>query len=80
MTTLAAVIQAFVDSLLPDHLWHRDAFQLKVVVNEHGPGYGLEGRMRVGDCVDDEWCAVWLLREISSEWDVVIRFVSRKRF
>lgn len=72
-TTLAAVIQFFVDSLLPDHLWHRDAFQLKVAANEDGPGYVVEGRMRVGDCVDDEWCAVWLLKEISMKWDLVIR-------
>ncbi|KAH8100452.1 SGT1 protein-domain-containing protein [Cristinia sonorae] len=70
--TLAAVIQSFVDSLLVDHLWHRDGFQLKVAKNEDGHGYVLEGRMRVGDCVDDEWCAVWLLREISSKWDAVI--------
>ncbi|KAH7340297.1 SGT1 protein-domain-containing protein [Rhizoctonia solani] len=30
------------------------------------------GRMRVGDCVDDEWCAVWLLREISTKWDLAV--------
>ncbi|TCD70672.1 hypothetical protein EIP91_002396 [Steccherinum ochraceum] len=72
VTTLAAVIQSFVESLLPEFLWHRDSFQLKVVKNEDGEGHVLEGRMRVGDCVDDEWCAVWLLREISAQWDLVI--------
>ncbi len=30
--------------------------------------------MRVGDCIDDEWCVVWLLRELSSKWDVVARY------
>lgn len=75
-TTLATVILSYVDSLLPDHLWHKDAFQLKVVVQEGGRGYVLEGTVRVGDCVDDEWCAVWLLKEISSKWDVAIRRVN----
>lgn len=75
VTTLAVVIHSFVDSLLPDHLWHRDSFQLKIAANEEGEGFVLEGTMRVGDCVDDEWCAVWLLREISAKWDLVIRCV-----
>lgn len=34
----------------------------------------LEGRMRVGDAVDDEWLVVWLLREVSKQWpELVIR-------
>ncbi|PCH33386.1 SGT1-domain-containing protein [Wolfiporia cocos MD-104 SS10] len=72
VTTLATLMQQYVDSLLPEFLWHRDAFELKVVKNPDGDGWILEGRMRVGDCVDDEWCAVWLLRSISEKWDVVI--------
>ncbi|EMD41652.1 hypothetical protein CERSUDRAFT_90221 [Gelatoporia subvermispora B] len=72
VTTLAALMGSYVETLLPEHIWHRDAFELKVVPNPDGEGYVLEGRMRVGDCVDDEWCAVWLLKEISAKWDVVI--------
>ncbi|KAJ3531640.1 hypothetical protein NM688_g7544 [Phlebia brevispora] len=72
VTTLAVVMQGYAESLLPDMQWHRDAFQLKVVPNPDGQGFVLEGTMRVGDCVDDEWCAVWLLRELSAKWDVVI--------
>ncbi|OBZ79729.1 Protein SGT1 [Grifola frondosa] len=73
VTTLAALMDDFVNSLLPEHLWHRDSFELKVVSDpDDGNAWVLEGRMRVGDCVDDEWCAVWLLREISRKWDVVI--------
>ncbi|KZT06347.1 uncharacterized protein LAESUDRAFT_679939 [Laetiporus sulphureus 93-53] len=71
-TTLATLMHEHVDSLLPGFLWHRDAFELKVVQNPDCEGWVLEGRMRVGDCVDDEWCAVWLLREISAKWDVTI--------
>ena len=77
VTTLAVVMQQYVESSLPDMQWHRDAFQLKVVPNPdaEGKGFVLEGTMRVGDCVDDEWCAVWILRELSAKWDVVIRYV-----
>jgi hypothetical protein len=28
--------------------------------------------MRVGDSIDDEWCVVWLLRELSEKWDCAI--------
>ncbi|KAF8975522.1 SGT1 protein-domain-containing protein [Cyathus striatus] len=71
-TTFAACIQAYVDSLLPGFIWHRDAFEIKIVANPDGEGWILEGRIRVGDCVDDEWITVWLLKEISSKWDVVV--------
>ncbi|KAH7927363.1 SGT1-domain-containing protein [Leucogyrophana mollusca] len=73
VTTLATCLQAHVESLLPDFLWHRDPFQLKVVSDpDKKDAWMLDGRMRVGDCVDDEWCVVWLLREISAKWDLVI--------
>ena len=75
VTTLAVVMQDFADSLLPDMQWHRDAFQLKVATNQAAQGFVLEGTMRIGDCVDDEWCAVWILREISAKWDVAVRCV-----
>lgn len=74
-TTLATLMRSYVDSALPGHLWHRDSFELKVFKDEDQDGWILQGRMRVGDCVDDEWCAVWLLREVSARWDVVIRLV-----
>lgn len=36
----------------------------------------LEGRMRIGDSVDDEWLVVWLLWEVSKRWkEVAIRSV-----
>ncbi|KAI9572712.1 SGT1 protein-domain-containing protein [Boletus coccyginus] len=75
-TSLAACIHDLVPTLLPDLLWHRDPFQLKIAPDpdaRHGEDKNvLEGRMRVGDAVDDEWCVVWLLREISKQWDVVV--------
>lgn len=71
--TLATVLKGYADDLLPGFLWHRDPFELKVVSDTND--WVLEGTIRVGDCVDDEWCVVWLLREISKKWDVAIRFV-----
>ncbi|KAJ7042600.1 SGT1 protein-domain-containing protein [Mycena alexandri] len=72
VTSFAACISAWVDLLLPDFLWHRDAFELKVASRPDSQEYFLEGRMRVGDCVDDEWCTVWLLKQVSSKWDMAI--------
>ena len=73
VTTFAACVQSFVESLTPGLIWHRDPFELKVVSDPDNNEWMLEGRMRVGDCVNDEWCVVWLLKEISMKWDVVIR-------
>ena len=115
----AALITSRVDSTLARYspfqdgswLWHKDAWELKVVQEvdiqdrrfERGaevskvrfeedheqderdqaiedgerlketkttsPAWRkLEGRMRIGDSVDDEWLVVWLLRDISSTW------------
>ena len=72
--TLATVLKCYADELLPGFLWHRDSFELKVVPDTNG--WILEGTMRVGDCIDDEWCVVWLLREISKKWDLAIRSAS----
>ena len=76
ITALAVNMKSYVESVLPEMQWHRDSFELKVSGNPNADGYIIQGHMRVGDCVDDEWCAVWVLREISSKWDVAIRCVS----
>jgi hypothetical protein len=79
--SLAVLITDFVNTLLPKPwLWNKDAWELKDASVPHQPGK-LEGRMRVGDAVDDEWCVVWLLREISRKWpELVIRSVSSIQF
>lgn len=72
--TLATLIDSYVSSVLPDHIWHRDTFELKVINSPYSPGtWCIEGHMRVGDCVDDEWCVVWLLRDITKRWDVAVK-------
>ncbi|KAF8898419.1 SGT1 protein-domain-containing protein [Infundibulicybe gibba] len=71
-TTLAVSINSYVEESLLEFIWHRDPFELKVVPDPNSNGYMLEGRMRVGDCVDDEWLVVWLMMGISSKWDLTI--------
>ncbi|EIW67973.1 hypothetical protein TREMEDRAFT_44967 [Tremella mesenterica DSM 1558] len=70
-TALALLITQHVTSLLTTPwLWNKDAWELKV--SDSTPSK-IEGTMRVGDAIDDEWLVVWLLREISKKWsDLVI--------
>jgi hypothetical protein len=92
-SALAALIRAHVDELYPldSFLWHRDAFELRVVPDPDATHsekhettnegkWMMEGTMRVGDAVDDEWTVIWLLREISRKWDIVARFGTLFRF
>ncbi|KAF8624765.1 hypothetical protein AX15_005659 [Amanita polypyramis BW_CC] len=72
VTTFAAAVLSFVDDLLPAFIWHRDSFELKVVEFSESDGFILQGRMRIGDSVDDEWVVVWLLKQISAKWDLAI--------
>lgn len=69
---LALLITLHVESLLVQPwLWNKDSWELKVA----GPSK-LEGRIRVGDALDDEWLVVWLLREVSRSWSgLIIRWV-----
>lgn len=69
LAALATLISAHVARLLPTPwLWNKDAWELKAVSSEQR----LEGRMRVGDAVDDEWLVVWLLREVSRTWPELV--------
>lgn len=74
LPTLAADMLARVHSLCADYIWQRDSFTLAVA--ERPEARHLEGRTAFGDCVDDEWLIVWLLRELSQRWtDVAISCV-----
>lgn len=81
---LRTLILEYVAGLLPQNfLWHRDSFELNArfpdpkssskLSQKFPTDWMFDGRMRVGDCVDDEWCAVWLLKEISTKWDLAVR-------
>lgn len=75
-TSLAACLLKHAEDLTGENfIWHKDPFELRVVPDTfHKDQWVLEGTMRVGDCVDDEWCMVWLLRQISERWDLAIRY------
>jgi hypothetical protein len=75
-SALALLITEYVESLLSQPwLWNKDSWELKVI-SEVGDltaeGGRLEGRMRVGDAVDDEWLVVYLLRQVSKHWPELI--------
>lgn len=84
---LGARMEAMIYALLPkSFLWHRDTFELKVVpylaheissrtsASSSEKKWKLEGRMRVGDSVNDEWCVVWLWRELTKTFDIAVRY------
>lgn len=56
-----AELTALVTSLTQGYIWHRDACSLHIEAGH------FEGKTRVGDCVDDEWYIVWLLREVTRQ-------------
>ncbi|KAJ2170049.1 hypothetical protein GGH15_000141 [Coemansia sp. RSA 562] len=62
-----AKLFAFMDRKLGDFVWNREQLQLFVDVLPR-----ISGRMIHGDAVDDEWLAVWLLREATREYDELI--------
>ena len=73
-SALALLVTEYVESLLiQPWLWNRDSWELKVI-SQAGDldGSRLEGRMRVGDAVDDEWLVVYLLRLVSLRWPNLI--------
>ena len=72
VAVLASQISRYVEQWLLNHIWHRDSFQLVLSKDVEGI---LECTMRVGDSVDDEWLVVWLLFQISKQFNVVAKYV-----
>lgn len=80
-TALASRLTAHAQALLPkDWIWHRDTLELKTSrrktrsvrgVDEKGEWF-LQGVMRVGDSIEDEWVALWLMRELTGAFEGVI--------
>lgn len=69
-SVLLAQITEFTQQLLPNHIWHRDSFLLTLSSDE---GSAMECTMRVGDSVDDEWLVVFLLWQITKNFNVAAR-------
>ncbi|KIM29098.1 hypothetical protein M408DRAFT_128073 [Serendipita vermifera MAFF 305830] len=64
---LLTQIMSFIENMIPNHIWHRDSFQLTLSQEQGG---ALECTMRVGDSVDDEWLVVFLLWQVTKTFDV----------
>ncbi|PGH12396.1 hypothetical protein AJ79_04344 [Helicocarpus griseus UAMH5409] len=56
-----------VKSLLKDYIWQRDAFKLEMT-REDGLNL-LRGRTEYGDSIEDEWVIVYILRELTKQFD-----------
>ncbi|KJR79901.1 regulatory factor Sgt1 [Sporothrix schenckii 1099-18] len=54
------------EPLTEDYIWQRDGFDLRVV-SRKGLLY-LNGRTSFGDCVEDEWFIVYMLRELTKSF------------
>lgn len=67
---LLTQIMSFVETLIPNHIWHRDSFQLTLSQDQEN---ALECTMRVGDSVDDEWLVVFLLWQVTKTFNVAAR-------
>jgi hypothetical protein len=67
---LLTQIMAFVKNLVPNHIWHRDSFELTLSKESKN---ALECTMRVGDSIDDEWLVVYLLWQVTKQFLVAAR-------
>lgn len=66
-------IMLFVEQTIPNHIWHRDSFELTLSKEEENM---LECIIRVGDSIDDEWLVVYLLWHITKMFQVAVRCVT----
>ncbi|KAJ3417516.1 hypothetical protein HDV05_003380 [Chytridiales sp. JEL 0842] len=69
---LIALILSFVSQWTNGYIWQKDSFDLSIHHDrETGMPY-LKGRTRFGDCIDDEWFIVFLVREVTKEFKSLI--------
>ncbi|KAI8372944.1 SGT1 protein-domain-containing protein [Radiomyces spectabilis] len=63
------VITDFIQPWIRDYLWQKDRFSLSIGYDDRNdPAYPfLYGVTRFGDCVNDQWFIIYLLREISKK-------------
>src|ERR1700743_2435205 len=70
LPVLLAQIMSYLEGVIPNHIWHRDSFQLTLSQELDS---ALECTMRVGDSVDDEWLVVYLLWQVTKAFEVAVR-------
>ncbi|PIA19242.1 SGT1-domain-containing protein [Coemansia reversa NRRL 1564] len=60
----------FISRKTAGFIWNREPLQL--FVNRNGKVPCISGRMIHGDAIDDEWLAVWLLREVTIKFHELV--------
>ncbi|KAK9454918.1 SGT1 protein-domain-containing protein [Dipodascopsis uninucleata] len=58
-----------IDPWIKDYIWQRQGFNLNLV--KYVGDWRLHGVTEFGDCIEDEWFLVFILREISKKFDNV---------
>ncbi|GES93477.1 protein ecdysoneless homolog [Rhizophagus clarus] len=73
----SVLILSDLNQYLNGYIWQKDPFELRIFKNESDPSYPfLHGKTRFGDCIDDEWFIVFLLRQISLKYKETVISVS----
>uniref|UniRef100_U9TR31 SGT1-domain-containing protein n=1 Tax=Rhizophagus irregularis (strain DAOM 181602 / DAOM 197198 / MUCL 43194) TaxID=747089 RepID=U9TR31_RHIID len=74
---ISTLILSDLNQYLNEYIWQKDPFELRIAKNESDPSYPfLHGKTRFGDCIDDEWFIVFLLRQISLKYKETVISVS----
>ncbi|KAJ3054834.1 hypothetical protein HK097_000699 [Rhizophlyctis rosea] len=68
LTDALARITSFASHLTYQYIWQKDSFVLVVAEDKETKSPFLHGRTRFGDCIEDEWFIVYILREITREF------------
>ncbi|EEP81974.1 conserved hypothetical protein [Uncinocarpus reesii 1704] len=67
LSKVQKVASELVKKYLKDYIWQRDSFKLELV-KEDGVNL-LRGRTEYGDSIEDEWVIVYILRELTRQFD-----------
>jgi hypothetical protein len=77
LPALIPELLTFVSSLSSSYIWHKQPFNLSLSPLSFSPTTTadtqyLEGKTDCTDCVDDEWFIVWILRELSKNYEGLV--------
>ncbi|PGH36085.1 hypothetical protein GX50_01097 [[Emmonsia] crescens] len=67
LTEVQKAAAELMKTLLKDYIWQRDAFKLEMT-REDGLNL-LRGRTEYGDSIEDEWVIVYILRELTRQFE-----------
>ena len=59
------------EPLLDNYIWHKDDFQLKVILPTNGEPLHVGGTLEFGDNIEDEWFVVFLLYELTTRFSTL---------